>query len=276
MERLALEDRDYLLGTHDLEVRRLGHQHRVWRPRVLDAWRRAGIKTGSTVVDAGAGPGWASLDLAEIVGEDGRVIALERSARFSDIMMAAAAQRGFADVIIPHVLDLVEDDLPEGEADAFWIRWVLAFVSDPDLVIAKLARSLKPGGTAVIHEYLNYESFTVAPDDGAIRGFTDHVVEDWRASGGEPDIGRDLPALLLKQGMRIVQMNPIVDVVQPSSFIWQWPSSWLRNYPKHLVEAGKLTPDWAERVPAALAKAEADPAAIMITPTVMEIIAEKL
>lgn len=271
-----MEDRDYLLGTHDLEVRRLGHQHRVWRPRVLDAWRRAGIKTGSTVVDAGAGPGWASLDLAEIVGEDGRVIALERSARFSEIMMAAAAQRGFADVIVPHVLDLVEDDLPEGEADAFWIRWVLAFVSDPELVVAKLARSLKPGGTAVIHEYLNYESFTVVPDDGAIRGFTDHVVEDWRASGGEPDIGRDLPALLLKQGMRIVQMNPIVDVVQPSSFIWQWPSSWLRNYPKHLVEAGKLTPDWAERVPAALEKAEADPAAIMITPTVMEIIAEKI
>jgi SAM-dependent methyltransferase len=271
-----VEDRDYLLGTHDTEVRRLGHQHRVWRPRVLDAWRRAGIKTGSTVVDAGAGPGWASLDLAEIVGEDGRVIALERSARFSEIMMSAAAQRGFADVIVPHVLDLVEDDLPDGEADAFWIRWVLAFVSDPALVVSKLARALKPGGAAVIHEYLNYESFTVVPDDGSIRGFTDQVVKDWRASGGEPDIGRDLPALLLDQGMRIVSMTPIVDVVQPSSFIWQWPASWLRNYPTHLVEAGKLTPEWARRVPEALAKAEADPKAIMITPTVMEIIAVKL
>src|SRR5688572_24204589 len=89
------EDRDYLLGTHDAEVRRLGHQHRVWRPRVLDAWRRAGIKTGSTVIDAGSGPGWASLDLAEIVGDTGRVIALERSARFSEIMMSSATQRGF-------------------------------------------------------------------------------------------------------------------------------------------------------------------------------------
>ena len=190
--------------------------------------------------------------------------------------MSAAAQRGFADVIVPHVLDLVEDDLPDGEADAFWIRWVLAFVSDPALVVSKLARALKPGGAAVIHEYLNYESFTVVPDDGSIRGFTDQVVKDWRASGGEPDIGRDLPALLLDQGMRIVSMTPIVDVVQPSSFIWQWPASWLRNYPTHLVEAGKLTPEWARRVPEALAKAEADPKAIMITPTVMEIIAVKL
>ena len=38
------EERDYLLGTHDAEVQRLGLQHRVWRPRVLDAWRRAGIR----------------------------------------------------------------------------------------------------------------------------------------------------------------------------------------------------------------------------------------
>lgn len=271
-----MEDRDYLLGTHDDEVRRLGHQHRVWRPRVLDAWRRAGIKTGSTVIDAGAGPGWASLDLAEIVGDDGRVIALERSERFSSIMMAAAAQRGFNDVIVPHVLDLVEDDLPDGQADAFWIRWVLAFVSDPELVVAKLVRSLRPGGSAVIHEYLNYESFAVVPDDGVIRDFTRTVVEDWRASGGEPDIGLRLPAHLLEQGMRITQMTPIVDVVQPSSFIWQWPASWLRNYPNHLVGVGKAPKAFADQVPAALAAAEADPKAIMVTPTVIEIIAEKL
>ena len=45
------EERDYLLGTHDAEVERLGLQHRVWRPRVLDAWRRAGITVGSTVIE---------------------------------------------------------------------------------------------------------------------------------------------------------------------------------------------------------------------------------
>jgi hypothetical protein len=36
-------DRDYVLCTHDEEIARLGLQHAVWRPRVLDAWRRAGI-----------------------------------------------------------------------------------------------------------------------------------------------------------------------------------------------------------------------------------------
>ena len=131
------EERDYLLGTHDAEVERLGLQHRVWRPRVLDAWRRAGITVGSTVIDAGAGPGWASLDLAEIVGQEGRVSALERSARFVDVLNRSAAARGLRNIDASTV-DLVTDPLPASGADAFWIRWVLAFVSDPAAVLAKL------------------------------------------------------------------------------------------------------------------------------------------
>src|SRR5262245_37660573 len=72
----------YLLGTKDDEIERLGLQHRVWRPQVLACWRRAGITTGSRVLDLGAGPGFATVDLAEIVGPSGRVVAYERSPRF--------------------------------------------------------------------------------------------------------------------------------------------------------------------------------------------------
>lgn len=55
-----MSERDYVLGTHDEEVDRLGLQHRVWRPQVLDAFRRAGTAPGSSVVDVGAGPGFAA------------------------------------------------------------------------------------------------------------------------------------------------------------------------------------------------------------------------
>jgi len=65
-------------------------------------------------------------------------------------------------------------------------------------VVAKLAAALRPGGTIVIHEYLHYESMTVLPDDGSIAAFTRQVVDDWRASGGEPNVGLCLPGLLLE------------------------------------------------------------------------------
>src|ERR1700674_2828201 len=90
-----MSEGDYVLGTHDAELERLGLQHRLWRPRMLDAWRRAGIVPGQTVLDVGAGPGYAALDLAEIVGRTGRVVALERSRRFVEVLTARAAARGF-------------------------------------------------------------------------------------------------------------------------------------------------------------------------------------
>src|SRR5207248_5571728 len=79
---VLMMDRDYVLGTHDEELARLGLQHRVWRPVVLDCWKKAGITVGSRVLDVGAGPGYAAVDLAEIVGSTGEVVALERSSKF--------------------------------------------------------------------------------------------------------------------------------------------------------------------------------------------------
>ncbi|HEV7227915.1 methyltransferase domain-containing protein [Brevundimonas sp.] len=268
------DDRDYLLGTHDAEVARLGLQHRVWRPRVLDVWRRAGITVGSTVIDAGAGPGWAALDLAEIVGPTGHVHALERSARFIEVMNRTAAVRGLGN-LTAHEIDLVTDAVPTPPADAFWIRWVLAFVSDPSAVLNKLAAALRPGGVAVIHEYLDYGAFALLPDHPAIEDFKRVVVDDWRASGGEPDVGRALPALLPQAGLRLRSMRPIVDVVKRDDLVWQWPATWTRNYPRFLVEAGKVDQAWADRVVAALDAAESDPNAAFVTPMVIEIIAEK-
>src|SRR5437667_12597218 len=85
-----MSERDYVLGTHDEELLRLGLQHRVWRPRALDAWRRAGFTVGQTLIDVGCGPGYAAVDLAEIVGPSGRIIALDRSQRFLAALQRSA------------------------------------------------------------------------------------------------------------------------------------------------------------------------------------------
>src|SRR5213596_3881143 len=102
-------DRDYVLGTHDEELSRLGLQHRVWRPVVLDCWQRAGITVGKRVLDVGAGPGYAAIDLAEIVGPTGEVVALERSENFIRAMESTCRARWFANVKI-HEIDLMKDE----------------------------------------------------------------------------------------------------------------------------------------------------------------------
>lgn len=269
------QDHDYLLGTHDAEVARLGLQHRVWRPRMLDAFRRAGITAGQRVIDAGAGPGWAAFDLAEIVGPSGRVHALERSESFLESLAGMAAERKLANIEAAN-LDLVTDDLPVREADAFWIRWVLAFVSDPETVLRKLAGALKPGGVAVIHEYLDYRTWSFAPALPSHEAFKDFVIADWRASGGEPDSARSFPRLLPLVGLKVRELRPIVDVITPSNYVWQWPASFVDVYPDRLVAEGKVEPAWAERVKAEFHAAERDPDTVMVTPLVLEVIAERV
>jgi SAM-dependent methyltransferase len=155
-------ERSYFLGTHDEELERLGIQHRVWKPTVLECWRRAGIGPGSKVLDVGAGPGFAAADLAEIVGPGGRVVAVERSSRFVEAGRRMLAGRGHANVEY-HELDLMTDPLPAGGMDASWCRWVACFVSSPALLLDKLAAVIRPGGVAIFHEYIHYDTLRIRP-----------------------------------------------------------------------------------------------------------------
>ena len=129
-------ERDYVLGTHDEEIERLGLQHRVWQPRVSDAWRRAGFTTGQTLLDLGCGPGYATLDLAGIVGPAGRVIGIDRSRRFLGAGAARARALGLQNIEWREQ-DLDETDLPAALAHGAWSRWVYAFVRDPRALLTR-------------------------------------------------------------------------------------------------------------------------------------------
>ena len=74
-----MQETPYLLGTHTEELERLRFQHTLWRPIAQAAWQRACLQKGQSVLDLGAGPGFAAADLADVVGAEGRVLGLERS-----------------------------------------------------------------------------------------------------------------------------------------------------------------------------------------------------
>ncbi len=58
-----------------------------------------------------------------------------------------------AATITTHLADLDAGEFPEVRADAAWYRWVLTFTTRPRDVLARVAQSLRPGGTIVLHEY---------------------------------------------------------------------------------------------------------------------------
>jgi protein-L-isoaspartate O-methyltransferase len=267
-------ERDYVLGTHDEELARLGLQHRVWRPVVLDCWHKAGISVGKRVLDIGAGPGYATVDLAEIVGPTGEVTALERSSNFVNALRETCRARSLTNVKV-HEVDLMTDDLPRGDYDFSWCRWVLSFVSDPSLLIKKLGGVMPKGSMSIFHEYGHYETWRFFPRIQSQEKFREHVIATWRESGGEPDGAHELPALLSTNGFVIRSAKPHVFCLRPADYMWQWPATFIDVYLPRLQEMGRIDRRFADEVRADLAAAGKNLNALMITPLVLEIVAEK-
>ena len=268
------KERDYVLGTNDEEIERLGLQHRIWRAAVLDCWHRAGLTVGRKVIDIGAGPGYATIDLAEIVGPTGQVTAVERSAHFVQAIKETCRGRGLSNVRV-HEMDLMTDELPGTDHDFSWCRWVLCFVSDPARLIKKIAGALRPGGRAIFYEYGHYRTWRHSPRLPIQEEFVERVMESWRETGGEADAGMEILPMVVEQGMTIQSIKPHVYCVRPNDYMWQWPAAFIQSAPERLQELGKVDQAFVDQLQAAFALAEANPASVITTPLVLEIVAQK-
>ena len=269
-----LADDDYVLGSSDEEDARLGLQHLVWRPRSTDAWRRAGFTIGQHLIDVGCGPGYATLDLAAIVGPKGKITAIDRSRRFLGMLTARARHHGMHNVE-PLERDLDDASLPALGADGAWCRWVFAFVNRPRDLLAAIRDALRPGGVLVFHEYFNYASLRLIPAVPEFDAFVDRVMRSWRASGGEPDIGPHILRWLPELGFRVVESRPIVDLVSPRNFVWQWPAGFVQSALQRLVDLGYVSDAQAQDTMRAFEEAGENPHVQMCTPGVLEVIAAK-
>jgi hypothetical protein len=123
------------------------------------------------------------------------------------------------------------------------------------------------------HEYFDYATWRLTPRLPELEEFVATVMESWRANGGEPDIGLELPRWLAENGFAIREIRTIVDVITPTSYVWQWPKTFFETGLERLVQIGLFEPARAARAREAFARAERLPHVWMITPAVLEIIA---
>jgi hypothetical protein len=203
------------------------------------------------------------------------VVAIERSQNFVRAMETTCRARSLANVRI-HELDLMKGELPKGDYDFAWCRWVASFVNDQSLLIEKLAGVMPKGSVAIFHEYGHYETWRFFPLLPMQERFREHVIATWRESGGEPDGALQLPGLLGEKGFVIRSAMPHIFCLRPSDYMWQWPVTFIETYLERLVAMERIDHNFAEQVRTALARAEKNPNARMLTPLVLEIIAEKV
>jgi len=102
---------------------------------------------GERLLSVGCGPGFEPAELAPDVGEDGRVLGVDRSRA----MLALAADRCGADERVDlTAADATALPVPTGSVDAATAVQVYEYVPDVDAGLSELHRVLRPDGRAVV------------------------------------------------------------------------------------------------------------------------------
>lgn len=180
---------DHLAPGTVVAVAELGLRNDIYRRSLATALLRVGLGAGWCCVDVGAGAGDVSVALAELVGREGRVYAVDSDPRARDVVAKAAAAAGEAQVVA--ITQAGEDlALPE-RVDLAYCRFLLMHVHEPRTVLTRMASVLNPGGYLLVQEPVT--------SAGRIDGASMSMPEAWH-----PDIGALLPGLVREIGLELV------------------------------------------------------------------------
>lgn len=110
------------------------------------------VKPGQTVCDLGCGNGFYSLPLAKLVGERGKVLAVDIQPEMLRLLSARAGEAEIKN-IKPILGTLVDPKLPEGDVDLVICIDVYHEFSHPEQMLAAIRKALKPDGRLVLVEF---------------------------------------------------------------------------------------------------------------------------
>lgn len=109
-----------------------------------------GIAPGDVVADIGAGPGFFTLPLAERVGAEGRVHALDVSPE----MLATLRSRGIPPQVDARLMEERHVTLPDASVDLALLAFVFHELDAPAEVLRDIRRVLRPGGRLALLEWV--------------------------------------------------------------------------------------------------------------------------
>jgi SAM-dependent methyltransferase len=192
----------YVLGSDAVEVARLDGQAASIAAPTNVLLRAAGIGGRMRVLDLGTGLGHVAFQIAELLDDGGRVLAIDQSAALLEVAERRRVSAGIPNLRFARAD--VRTFLPEDPVDAIVMRLLLFHLPDAVDVLRRLRAALAPGGLVVIIEFDIGIALTEPPlelADTAIR----RVSDGFRSADADPVIGARLQPLLRDAGFTDIE-----------------------------------------------------------------------
>jgi SAM-dependent methyltransferase len=207
---------DYVLGGSEAELTRLRAQAAEYEASARWLLDAIGIRPGARVLDVGCGPIGILAILSELVGAQGEVVGLEREPRFAQMARHEAERLGLANVVVVEA-DALNSGLERESFDLVHERLVMVNVPEREQLLFEMLALTAPGG-AVALEDIDNVSWLCYPAHASWTALLEAFHAVHRAGGGDPFVGRRLPALLRSAGVLDVQANVQAALPQPGQY----------------------------------------------------------
>lgn len=187
--------------------------------------------TGKRFLDMGSGGGNVSLMAAQMVGNTGHVTAIDFDEEIIALAQADARAASLHNISY-RALNAYDLDY-EAEFDIAYARFLLSHLQQPEIVLQKMIRSLKPGGRLIVED-IDFSGHFCYPASPAFQAYLHYFTTAARNNGQNPDIGLSLVSLCDKQELEGIGF----DIIQP--FHKEGPGKWMAYFTMDKIKEAVL------------------------------------
>ncbi|MGL4617970.1 MAG: class I SAM-dependent methyltransferase [Chroococcidiopsis sp.] len=194
----TVEPKEFELTETELkELARLQAIERVFDPASRRRIQVTGIAANWRCLEVGAGAGSIARWMAEIVGDDGKVVAVDLNTRF-----IAKSNPANIEVIESDIRHLA---LESQSFDLIHTRYVLIHVPEFQVALAKMLDLLKPGGWIAIEEPDFSAARAIAGNEAACQSMNrvnEAIAQMFASRGMDYAFGIRLPAIFQQMNLQ--------------------------------------------------------------------------
>jgi SAM-dependent methyltransferase len=227
---------DYTIAGGLADAQRLARQAHVMHDATEALLSRVGVRSGWSCLDVGCGDGQVTMELARIVGPNGRIVGIDIDAAALELARRNAIEAGMR-------VEFVQADatglLEHGGFDLAYSRLLLSHLLEPLAALRSMSLQLRSGG-AVAVEDLFLGTLRSDPPAPALDWLQEVYGATVRFHGGDPTIGPRLRALLSAAGLVGVEEHTVTNriaTVEDKLFLAQL----VRNMRASTLAAGAAT-----------------------------------